>query len=390
VQSRLVGFIVFFVIALTLVGAMHYYVWFRLVRSAAWPASWQRGAGIAIAAAAVATPIGIVLGRVLPRPTARWVADATYSWVGLLFILLTALLATELIRLFVLGAAHVAGRPFGIEQRVLLGRVLAAAVLALGVGSAVWGRIAARGPASPVELKVELSRLPATMSGFRIVQLTDLHVGDSLDGRWLARVVEQTNSLAPDLVAITGDLVDGSVAELGPEVAVLSQLRAKHGVFFVTGNHEYYSNAVEWCDELTRLGIRVLRNERVTLGTGAATFDLAGVDDYKAHEFGHGHGADLARALAGRDATRPVVLLAHQPLAVREAATHGVDLVLSGHTHGGQIWPWHHFVLLQQPVVRGLHHFGETQIYVSSGTGYWGPPVRLFAPAELTKLVLEP
>jgi hypothetical protein len=214
-------------------------------------------------------------------------------------------------------------------------------------------------------------------------------MGPTLRRDFAEQIVAQVNALDPDVIAITGDLVDGSVDRLRELVAPLAGLRAKHGVYFVTGNHEYYSNAVAWCEELTRLGLRVLRNERVPIGSGSESYYLAGVDDYKASQFGNGHGADLSRALQGADPSRPVVLLAHQPLAVREAQEKGVDLVLSGHTHGGQIWPWHFFVRLQQPVVRGLHRFGSTQIYVNSGTGYWGPPMRIGAPAEITKIVLE-
>jgi predicted MPP superfamily phosphohydrolase len=160
-------------------------------------------------------------------------------------------------------------------------------------------------------------------------------------------------------------------------------------VYFVTGNHEYYSGAPEWCEELTRLGIRVLRNERVSIGEEDASFDLAGIDDVYAYQFGEGHGADLARAVAGRDTSRELVLLAHQPKAVFEAVSHGVGLQLSGHTHGGQLWPWTYFVRLQQPVVAGLARFSETQVYVSRGTGYWGPPMRLGAPAEITRVTLR-
>jgi uncharacterized protein len=180
--------------------------------------------------------------------------------------------------------------------------------------------------------------------------------------------------------------VDGSVSELREHIAPLAKLRARYGVYFVTGNHEYYSGADAWCAELERIGIRVLRNERVTIGENGASFDLAGIDDHSA--FGGDHGADLPRAVRGRDPTRELVLLAHQPRAIFDAVRHGVGLQLSGHTHGGQIWPWNYFVRLQQPVVSGLRRFGETWLFVSNGTGYWGPPMRLLAPAEITQIRL--
>jgi predicted MPP superfamily phosphohydrolase len=189
------------------------------------------------------------------------------------------------------------------------------------------------------------------------------------------------------MVVITGDLVDGSVAELEPHVEPLKRLRAKDGVYFVTGNHEYYSGANAWIAHLESLGIRVLRNERVPI-RGEHGFDLAGVDDWTAHQFGGEHGMNLEKALSGRDPDRAVVLLAHQPKAIVEAGARGVDLQLSGHTHGGQLFPFNFLVGLQQPYVAGLHDHGATKIYVSRGTGYWGPPMRVGAPAEITRIEL--
>jgi uncharacterized protein len=220
------------------------------------------------------------------------------------------------------------------------------------------------------------------------VQLSDVHIGPTIDGAWLRGIVDRVNALEPDMVAITGDLVDGSVAELAAHVAPLADLRAKHGVYFVTGNHEYYSGVDAWIEELERLGVRVLRNERVEIGDGDAVFDLAGIDDHRAKDFGRGHGADLEKATAGRDESRELVLLAHQPKQVVEAAKKGVGLQLSGHTHGGQIFPWGIFVWLDQRFVAGLDRLGDTQVYTSRGTGYWGPPMRVGAPAEITELCL--
>jgi hypothetical protein len=234
-----------------------------------------------------------------------------------------------------------------------------------------------------------LARLPKALDGLTIAQLSDVHIGPSLGSRFLKDVVRTVNELSPDLVAITGDLVDGSVEQLGGIVAELANLQSRHGTFFVTGNHEYYSGAQSWCDELSSLGIRVLRNERVAIEQDGHGFDLAGIDDAQAARFGNGHGADLGRAILGRDPTRELVLLAHQPKAVVEAQEHGVGLQLSGHTHGGQLWPFNWLVKLQQPVVAGLEMIGKTWIYVSCGTGYWGPPMRLGAPAEVTQIVLR-
>lgn len=249
--------------------------------------------------------------------------------------------------------------------------------------------IEARGEHEVVDVEVPLARLPKALDGFSIVQLSDLHVGMTIDRAFVQRVVDHANRLSPDLVALTGDLVDGPVKELRDDIAPLAGLRAKHGVYSVTGNHEYYAGADPWIAEITRLGVRYLRNEMVTIGDGDETFHLAGVDDHGARRY-RGHGEDLATALADRDPARALVLLAHQPRQVRRAAKHGVDLQLSGHTHGGQIWPWHYIVSLQQGgLLAGRYTHGATQLYVTRGCGYWGPPVRLLAPLEITRVILR-
>jgi len=239
-----------------------------------------------------------------------------------------------------------------------------------------------------VDVGVALPKLPKTLDGFTIVQLTDLHVGLTIDRTFVQRVVDITNRLAPDLVAMTGDFVDGKVSDLHEEIAPLANLRASHGVFAVTGNHEYYSGVEPWVAQISTLGVRYLRNERVVIGDGeGASFELAGVEDHNA--FGD-YREDLKAATAGRDPDHALVLLAHQPRQVKRAALHGVDLQLSGHTHGGQIWPWHYLVKLQQGgLLAGRYQHAETQLYVSRGCGYWGPPVRLLAPLEITRVILR-
>jgi predicted MPP superfamily phosphohydrolase len=201
-------------------------------------------------------------------------------------------------------------------------------------------------------------------------------------------IVEAVNRLNPDLVAITGDLVDGSVLELGAQVAPLSRLVSKHGSYFVTGNHEYYSGVEPWLVELHRLGIKVLHNEHVVIERGGAKLVLAGVPDYSAGHFDVAHRSDARAAVAGAPAGAVKLLLAHQPRSAPAAAEAGFDLQLSGHTHGGQFLPWRFFVQFQQPFTSGLHKVGRMWIYVSRGTGYWGPPKRFGAPSEITELRL--
>ncbi|MEO8844940.1 MAG: metallophosphoesterase [Kofleriaceae bacterium] len=276
-----------------------------------------------------------------------------------------------------------------LSRREFITRVGGGAALAMTGASVGLGMIEARGDHEIVTVEIKLAKLPRALDGFSIVQLSDLHTGMTIDRDFVQRVVDRANALNADLVALTGDLVDGPVDRLRDDIAPLAQLRAKHGVFAVTGNHEYYAGVDEWIAEISRLGARYLRNQRVTIGAPGASFELAGVDDYSAHEW-PGHGEDLGAATAGRDPSSALVLLAHQPRQVKHASQHGVDLQLSGHTHGGQIWPWHYIVKLQQGgLLAGTYEHDGTQLYVTRGCGYWGPPVRLGAPLEITKIVLR-
>ena len=234
-------------------------------------------------------------------------------------------------------------------------------------------------------VRVPLAKLPESASGYSIVQLTDVHIGPTIGRGFLEDVVRRANELAPDMIVITGDLVDGSVEELGALVEPLRSLKARDGVFFVTGNHEYYSGADSWIAHRGTLGGRVLRNERVAIRDA---FELAGVDDASAARMLPHHGEDVPKAAAGRDPGRPLVLLAHQPKSVPRAAEHGVDLQLSGHVHGGQMVPFNWLARLDQPLIDGLHRVGETWLYVSTGTGYWGPPMRVGSTAEITHIEL--
>ncbi|MBM4390639.1 MAG: metallophosphoesterase [Deltaproteobacteria bacterium] len=238
-----------------------------------------------------------------------------------------------------------------------------------------------------MRVDVPVAGLDPRLEGIKIVQVSDLHVGPTVDRAFLEGVVDKVNAEGADIVALTGDIVDGTVEQLASAVEPLGTMRSRHGTYFVTGNHEYYAGAPQWCAHLAGMGIHVLRNERVAVEHGGATLDVAGIDDPFA--MAPGHGPDLARALAGRDRSRPVVLLAHQPVAAEDAARQGVTLQLSGHTHGGQLWPFVHLVKLVQPFVAGLHRLGDTWVYVSRGTAWWGPPMRLGAPNEITVLTLR-
>ncbi|WP_394834548.1 metallophosphoesterase [Pendulispora rubella] len=377
----------FLALMLAVTGGLHYYLYARLARAPELEAVQQIGRWVFLVGG-ILTPLGIIGARNLPRPFATVVAMVVFSWMGLVIIAFFLTLASEPIRvgLALLKASSVV--PDDPERRNFLARVLSGLIAVGAVGVAGYGVASVLAPVVVKPVRVGLKKFPEGLGTFRIVQLSDVHIGPTIDGQWLQKVVARVNELQPDLVAITGDLVDGSVEELGEHVAHLRELRAKHGVFFVTGNHEYYSGVDSWLAELKRLGVRVLRNEHVTIGEGDASFHLAGVDDWRSHEF-PGHGADLERALDGRDPARELILLAHQPKQAIEAAKSGVGLQLSGHTHGGQIFPWGFFVKLEQGFVAGLDRVGEMLLYTSCGTGYWGPPMRVGAPAEITLIEVQ-
>lgn len=268
----------------------------------------------------------------------------------------------------------------------------ARAVPLIAIVVTAFGGFNARRTAQVKRVDVPIAGLPAGFEGFTIAQLSDVHVGPTIRKPYVQALVDRVNALGADIVAITGDLVDGSVPALSAHVAPLATLKSRHGSFFVTGNHEYYAGANAWIDELRRLGMTVLLNSHVTIADrqgGAAPLVLAGVADYGAGHFDPAHRSDATAALAGSPAGAAAkVLLAHQPRSAGAAEAAGFDLQLSGHTHGGQFWPWNHFVRFQQPYVAGLHRLGKMWVYVSRGTGYWGPPKRLGAPSEITLLRL--
>lgn len=384
-------FLVFFSIAVLLLGGVHYYIWARLVRDTALPQPYRLVATVAVVVLALCVPLTMMLRRGFGERTLTdllvWPAMV---WLGVVFLLVVSTFAVDLVKLgmWLFGKATGAP-PADPDRRLFIARVAGGVIAALGLAATGASLRSAMGRVGVKRVEVSLDRLPASMDGTTIALISDVHIGNLRLGRpWLEQIVTDINALNPDVVAITGDLVDGSVAELREGVAPLRELRARHGVYFVTGNHEYYSGAPEWCAHLETLGVRVLRNERVAIA-GEGGYDLAGIDDFNAKGQAFGHAPDLARALAGRDERRELVLLAHQPRAVFEAAERGVGLQLSGHTHAGQLWPWRYLVYLQQPFVAGLGRMRDTQIYVSNGTGYWGPPMRLFAPPEITQIVLR-
>jgi uncharacterized protein len=366
--------------AYLLVLLLHGYIGARLVPDLPLPGTAVVLAWLA--ASALLMPLGFG-GR---RGNRAGVASRVV-WAGLIamgsFSSLVMLTLLRDLSLVALRLAHVDGAAFRADSALAV--PLLAALLTL------VGFVNARRRARVRVVDVPIAGLPAALAGFTIAQISDLHVGPTIRRPYVEAVVEAVNALEPDVIAITGDLVDGAVAHLAPHTAPLARLRARHGTYFVTGNHEYYSGVTPWLRELERIGMRVLLNEHVVLRHAGASLVMAGVTDYSGHHFHASHRSDAAGALAGAPADAAVrVLLAHQPRSAFDAARAGFDLQLSGHTHGGQFLPWNFFVRFWQPFTAGLHRLDHLWVYVSRGTGYWGPPKRIFAPSEITRIRLVP
>jgi uncharacterized protein len=370
---------------LSLSAALHLYIGARI--APAIPGQFAAAlVTLMLAASSVLVPAGFFARRVAPPRVAEVLAWAGFLFMGLFSSLLVLTVLRDLLLLVgsIVNLAIASALPMHA-----LRADSAAAVPLLGIAITFVGYLNARRTAGVVTVEIPVRQLPAALQGFTIVQISDIHVGTTIRRQYVEAIVEAVNRLRPDIVAITGDLVDGSVPELAPHVAPLSRLVSKHGSYFVTGNHEYYSGVEPWMVEIRRLGIEVLHNQHVVIARDGAKLVLAGVPDYSGAHFSSAHRSDPKAALAGAPADAAVkILLAHQPRSAAAAAEAGFDLQLSGHTHGGQFLPWTFLVKLQQPFTAGLHELGRLRVYVSRGTGYWGPPKRLGAPSEITQIRL--
>lgn len=427
-----VVFVLVAVAVLALLVGVHRYVWRRLVGDTTVPGSALRRAGTVAAWLLPLLSIGaLVSGRAgAPFRLQQTLAWPGFLWLAALLYLTLALLVGEAVRpvlRWVLarravdgGTADGAGAAAGSDaaetgsspaeapasgtpaaqatlvveapappspathpsRRLFVARAVGGAAAVAGLGTVGYGTYGVlRGPRVK-RITVPLAKLPRPAHGFRIAVVSDIHLGPILGRAHTQRIVDTINRTQPDLIAVVGDLVDGTVADLGPAAEPLAGLTARHGAFFVTGNHEYFSGAAQWVDHVRELGLHPLENARVEMDG----FDLAGVNDIAGES--EGQGPDFERALGDRDRTRASVLLAHQPVVIDDAVAHGVDLQLSGHTHGGQLWPGNYLAELANPTVAGLERYGDTQLYVSRGAGAWGPPVRVGAPSDITVVQL--
>ncbi|MGW0910628.1 metallophosphoesterase [Streptomyces sp. NPDC002784] len=400
--------IVFVVLVLAVMVTANWYVWRRLFRDTSSGPGWVRRAGAALIAGGWLLAFAALVAERTGAPfwLQQVLAWPGFLWLALSMYLLLALLAGEALRPLlrrllerrepaeapVRQAEPVpVGAPSPPEpegpllvaapsRRLFVSRVIGGAAAAAAVGTVGIGTYGVLNGPSVKRVTVPLAKLPRAAHGYRIAVVSDVHLGPVLGRGFAQRVVDTINSTRPDLVAVVGDLVDGSVRDLAPAVAPLRGLDAP--AYFVTGNHEYFSGAEQWVEEVRRLGLLPLENARTEL----PWFDLAGVNDIAGEE--EGQGPDFAKALGDRDPARACVLLAHQPVQIHDAVEHGVDLQLSGHTHGGQLWPGNLVAAGANPTLAGLERYGDTQLYVSRGAGAWGPPTRVGAESDITVIQL--
>ncbi|BBA98515.1 putative metallophosphoesterase [Actinacidiphila reveromycinica] len=376
-RRRLGGTVFFLVLALLFVLP-----WWTLFGSGTdWPLPVFLAGTVVFGASLASFPFLMAAGHGRRRSDrAARVADST---LGAVWVLFTWSVLGGLAHLVLIGCGAAGG------DRA---RIVAVAVAAVAAVLLAWGHYEAMRVPRVKRLDVRLPRLGAGLDGTRVVVLADTHYGPIDRARWSARVTEAVNALDADVVVHAGDIADGTPVQRREQSAPLGTVRARLAKVYVTGNHEYFSEAQGWLDRMAELGWEPLHNRHVAVERGGDLLVLAGVDDVTAESSGlAGHRANLEEALAGAGPDRPVLLVAHQPKYVEQAAAAGIDLQVSGHTHGGQIWPFNFLVRIDQPVVHGLSRHGErTQLYTSRGAGFWGPPFRVFAPSEITLLTLRP
>lgn len=435
--------LVFVGLFLALICLVYFYLWKRLVQDPLTGRLQRRIGAVVAVVPALLVPVTLVGAR---TGWAGWVAWPGFLWIALMFYLLVTLVVLEVPRLVIVllwrrsssrtekgvgkaragadgssastgheiptggrtpttdamsasgqttngegnadvqpssGGVAAASGDGGVGRRLVLARGMAIFAGLTAASVTGYGVKTALGPPQINRVRIPLAKLPRAMDQTRLVLVSDIHLGPLTGTRHVGRIVELINSVDADLVCIVGDLVDGTVAELGKFATPLRDIRSRRGAYFVTGNHEYYSGFQPWIDEVRTLGVRPLRNERIELDG----LDLAGVNDLGGVDYDDG--PDFGRALGDRDRSRPVVLMAHQPIVAHQAAPFGVDLQVSGHTHGGQMAPFNLLVKLQQPVVSGLGHVDGVPVFVTNGAGFWGPPVRVGAPPQVTVIELR-
>jgi len=391
-------FILFFAVWLLLIATAHYYVGKRTIPHCDVSVKGQRKLWglLWVVFLIPEIPFFLLVGGI----ETWW--NELLSWIGYVLLgafsmSLSLIAVRDLWLVFWKFLKRLSGRPWGprlsksgtdYERRRLLFHSTNMGAVGLATVVSGYGVYESHRKAVVEDVSIPMDNLPMAFNGFRIVQISDIHIGPTIKRAFVERIVRQVNDLKPDLIAFTGDLVDGTVAWLRDDVAPLRELSSPYGLFFVTGNHDYYSGAGPWIKEAERIGFDPLINEHRIISRSRQSLILAGITDFTAEQFIPSQASDPAKAFKDSPPNLPRILLAHQPKSIFAAADVGCDLQLSGHTHGGQFFPWNFMVTLGQPFIAGLHKLKDTLIYVNRGIGYWGPPVRVGIPPEITVLEL--
>jgi uncharacterized protein len=379
--------ILFLAIVFVLVAGGHVYLYRRLFRDTTDDRRIRRIGAWSLGLAGGSLFLARVLFTRVHSQVGDALAVAAWSWLGLAFYLGLSLAVFRLVQRGIdWQRRRRRGTELSPERRQFLARAAVGGAALVAGGFVTYGVRRVFAPPEIDSLAVRIPRLPRAFDGLRIVQVSDVHIGDVLGRPFFEDMVSRCQALKPDLVAVTGDLVDGRVNQLGSTIATLQKLRSRFGTYFVTGNHEFYSGDVPWCRALSEMGVNVLRNRTVTLRDGEAQLDLIGVDDYGRKD--EPRGWDLDAAMAGRDPERAAILLAHQPRGVEEGISRGIGLQLSGHTHGGQMFPMTGLIAALWTYSAGLYRVGDGHVYVHRGTGVWGPPMRIGSPPEIAVITL--
>jgi len=394
---------IFFFVAVGIMTFVYSYVGLRIVIPAGMGASWNI-AVLIFMLGFLALPFISIFLRMAGHQNyfiyvLTWISYLSLGFITLAFLFLAArdmlFFAALLLSKLLTAAKTIAGAdpvPVDIlnpERRRFFVHTLNMGILGLTGIMTGWGIFKALTGPDIVEITVTSENLPDEFDGFRIVQISDVHVGSTIRLPYIRKITDMVKGIECDAIALTGDIADGRVSTLRKDVAPFAELSAPHGKFFVTGNHEYYSGVAEWTEELQRLGFETLLNENRIIERRGERIVMAGVTDYEGGRFGTAHASDPERSAEGTLPGDFKILLAHQPKSIFKAEAAGFDLQLSGHTHGGQYIPWNFFIRIQQPYTSGLHRHGKMQLYINRGTGYWGPPLRGGIPSEISVITLK-
>ena len=390
-MTRTVSFIIFFSIASGIIFSIHYYLWLKIIKNPVLKGNYKIIGTCLLIMLAVSFPLSNAIARFVPFKYSFPILWISCLWLGMMMLLFFAFCFTDCVKMIMYLFTKFTTSGEGLSnpgRREFMSKVFASGVSTIVFGASAVGIKNYYTEAIVKTIKISILDLPKIFKNFKIIQISDLHIGQMMTAATLKKIVNKVNKLNPDLVVITGDIVDGSAKNLLNEIIFLKELKAKKGVYFVTGNHEYYSGVRRWTYEIKKMGIKVLNNENVKIKENEEFFYLAGITDSESRRHDKKNSTNINKALAGLEINKKKILLAHRPTEVEQASEYGVDLVLAGHTHGGQIWPFSYLVALQQPYLKGYYKYKNTNLYVNQGTGCWGPPLRLNTFNEITEIIL--